>query len=378
MKRTLFFVINQDPTDESAHSLYVTRHLASLGRTCPPGCGVTLVCPSKSRSEEIASRHQLDNVTVTTLPSLRRRHGGFGLHINAVFHHAAWRFLRTHAGSHDVVATASFPALFEFLGSRFRRQPKRPRLVYEIHQLERLSRPADHPKCRRELAALACADGLLVTTIPLEKIAHGLFPATPISRTGLAASYRAVRPRTRSDDGAFRIGYFGSISPEQGVPWLVSNWPYVRAVHKNLELHIYGRARRGETLPLALPVNGLFVHSTVPSDEVPQRCEELDALVIPALDQGHRSAIAFTKVYDDVGLALPLIASDLPTIREVVRDDVEALLFAPGDTAAFSEQLGRLIANPLLAKNLHAACIERAASLTWDARAARWWEAVMP
>ena len=378
MKRTLFFAINQDPMDESAHSLYVTRHLASLGRTCPPGYGVTLVCPSESRGDEIASRYQLDNVTVVTLPSLRRRHGGFGLHINAIFHHAAWRFLRTHAGSQDVVATASFPALFEFLGSRFRKRPARPRLVFEIHQLERLSRPTDHPKCRSELAALTCADGLLATTMPLEEIVRGLFPATPIARTGLAASYPAVRPRTRSDDAAFRVGYFGSISPEQGVPWLVSNWPRMRGVRKNLELHVYGRARRGETLPPASLKEGLFVHSAVPSDEVPQRCAELDALVIPALDQGHRSAIAFTKVYDDVGLALPLIASDLPTIREVVRQDVEALLFPPGDVAGFSEQLDRLIADPRLANNLHAACVERAANLTWDARAARWWEAVMP
>lgn len=378
MKRTLFFVINQDPMDESAHSLYVTRHLASLGRVCPLRHSVTLVCPSASRGEEIALRYQLENVTVKTLPSVRRPHGGFGLHINAVFHHAAWRFLRQHASSPDVVATASFPALFEFLGSRFRRQPKRPQLVYEIHQLEQLSRPADHPKCRSELTALARADRLLATTIPLEEIARGFFSTTPIFRSGLAASYASVRPRSRSDEEPFRVGYFGSISSEQGVPWIVSNWPRVRGLRGNLELHIYGRARRGETLPPASPNDGLFVHPTVPSDEVPRCCEELDALVIPALEQGHRSAIAFTKVYDDVGLGLPLIASDLPTIREVVRHDVEALLFPPGDVEGFSEQLQRLIADPRLAENLRAACVQRATGLTWDARAARWWEAVTP
>lgn len=378
MKRTLFFVINQDPMDESAHSLYVTRHLASLGEVCRPGHAVTLVCPSDSRPEDISRRYHLGHVTVETLPSLRRRHGGFGLHINAVFHHAAWRFLRQHASAQDVVATASFPALFDFLGTRFRRQPQRPQLVYEIHQLERLSRPPEHPKCQSELTALAHADHLLTTTIPLEKIARSFFPKTPISRTGLAASYAAVTPRVRGENQSFRIGYFGSISPEQGVPWLVANWPRVRDKFENVELHIYGRARRGEALPSALPSGGLFVHSSVPSDEVALRCEELDALVIPALDQGHRSAIAFTKAYDNVGLALPLIASDLPTIREVVSHNVEALLFSPGDLDGFLEQLRRLIADPQLGKNLRAACVERAKSLTWDARAARWWEAVMP
>jgi glycosyltransferase involved in cell wall biosynthesis len=112
----------------------------------------------------------------------------------------------------------------------------------------------------------------------------------------------------------------------------------------------------------------------VPSNEVPLACQKLDALVIPPLDMAHRAHIAFTKAYDYAGLALPILASDLPTIREVLEPETHALYFAPGSSEGLAEAIQRLSENPELRRMLTANLKDRAAFFSWDNRALRWWE----
>jgi glycosyltransferase involved in cell wall biosynthesis len=372
MKRRLFFVVNQDPWDGSAHGLYCMRHLRALAESAPDGWSIVFVCPSRVPEDFVLP----PNIEVVGLPSLRRGSNILGLHMNAVFHWAAWDFLKKNARHGDIVATASFPRLFAFLASRFRKQAARPKLVYEIHQLECLSLPPEHEKCRLEFDALALADRLLTTTGPLEAILRQQFPNKPCKRTGLACGYAPVEIKPHLPGQPFRVGYFGSVSPEQGIPWLVESWPVIRQNNPNLELQIFGRTRRGEIAPETDSDQGIFVFSPVPPDELPTRCLDLDALIIPALDRGHRSSIAFTKAYDYVGLALPIVACDLPTIREVLRPEIEALLFPPGDIRALQDSLRRLIDDVSLRQHLHTACVVRASELSWTSRAGQWWSAI--
>ena len=88
----------------------------------------------------------------------------------------------------------------------------------------------------------------------------------------------------------------------------------------------------------------------------------------------HRAHIAFTKAYDYAGLALPILASDLPTIREVLETETHALYFAPGSREGLAEAIQRLSANPDLRRMLTANLKERASFFSWDNRARRWWE----
>ena len=56
----------------------------------------------------------------------------------------------------------------------------------------------------------------------------------------------------------------------------------------------------------------------------------------------------------------PIVASDLPGYRRVARPDVDALLTAPGDTAALAAALKRVLADPDLAGSLRASGNARA------------------
>jgi glycosyltransferase involved in cell wall biosynthesis len=72
----------------------------------------------------------------------------------------------------------------------------------------------------------------------------------------------------------------------------------------------------------------------------------------------------------------PIVASDLPTVREVLGDGDDALLVPPEDPAALAAAIRRLLVNPGLADRLRRAAFEQVRAYTWDARAARIIEAL--
>jgi glycosyltransferase involved in cell wall biosynthesis len=377
MRHRVFFLLNQDPLDESAHALYCVRHVISLARNAPKDWSVVLVHASFSKERDILRLHDCESITnleFQGLPSLRRVSGGCPLHINAIFHWAALAYLRATTHTGDIVSTASFPEMFRFLAPYLLSARNRPRLVYEVHQLEMLTRDQGHRKCRREFEALGFADHLMTTCLPLEKILAENFPSIPCENIGLAATYPSVLSAPIQSE-ALRIGYFGSISKEQGIPWIIENWNSICALsNQKHELHIYGRTRRGEVMPSGAGEHGIHIHEPVPSNEVPLACQKLDALVIPSLDMAHRASIAFTKAYDYAGLALPVIASDLPTIREVLEPEKHALYFTPGSAEGLASAIQRLFEKPALREIMTAALKERAAFFSWKNRARRWWD----
>jgi phosphatidylinositol alpha-mannosyltransferase len=64
---------------------------------------------------------------------------------------------------------------------------------------------------------------------------------------------------------------------------------------------------------------------------------------------------------------VPVVATDIPGYREVAHDGVDALLVPPGDPAALSAALTRVLDDPALAERLVAAGETRSAEFGWDA-----------
>lgn len=70
--------------------------------------------------------------------------------------------------------------------------------------------------------------------------------------------------------------------------------------------------------------------------------------------------------FEALELGLPLIASDLPCLRELLRDGESALMFPPGDAVELANALRRLWTEPALAATLRHGALERAARFpTW-------------
>ena len=87
----------------------------------------------------------------------------------------------------------------------------------------------------------------------------------------------------------------------------------------------------------------------------------------PAISARYTSPL---KVFEAKAVGLPLVVSDLPSLRDVLGES-EARFVAPDDAAALAEGLGALLEDAPAREGMAAAQLERAAEHTWDARAQR-------
>jgi glycogen synthase len=67
----------------------------------------------------------------------------------------------------------------------------------------------------------------------------------------------------------------------------------------------------------------------------------------------------------------PIVCTDLPSSREILRDRETALLVPPGDAPALAGAIRQLLDDRCLAERLARAAFEESLRFSWDARAAR-------
>ncbi len=110
----------------------------------------------------------------------------------------------------------------------------------------------------------------------------------------------------------------------------------------------------------------------IPYAQVARELQQAAVAIVPLPDEP--VARLFTsplKLFDYMAAGTPIVASDLPSVREVLRDGENALLVPPGNAGAFAAAIERLLAEPALARCLASQARADVAQHTWDARAAR-------
>ncbi|HZO25936.1 MAG TPA: glycosyltransferase family 4 protein [Chloroflexota bacterium] len=108
----------------------------------------------------------------------------------------------------------------------------------------------------------------------------------------------------------------------------------------------------------------------VPYDRVPDALAAATVALLPLPDEP--VARLFTsplKLFDYMAAGVPIVASDLPALREVLRHEENALLARPGDPEAFADAVRRLLADNELAVRLGRQARADVAGYSWDARA---------
>lgn len=106
----------------------------------------------------------------------------------------------------------------------------------------------------------------------------------------------------------------------------------------------------------------------LPHEKIPFYLRSADVLVIPNSGRDEDSA-RFTsplKLFEYMASGTPIVASDLPSLREIL-DDRTARLVTADDPTAFAEGLRRVLAGEGVALALRAR--ERVAAYSWNARA---------
>lgn len=88
----------------------------------------------------------------------------------------------------------------------------------------------------------------------------------------------------------------------------------------------------------------------------------------PAISSRYTSPL---KVFEAMAAGLPMVASDLPSLREVLTHDVDAWLVPPDDSRALAAGIRRLADDAALRERLSKSFAQRSPQHTWDARAKR-------
>jgi glycosyltransferase involved in cell wall biosynthesis len=97
-----------------------------------------------------------------------------------------------------------------------------------------------------------------------------------------------------------------------------------------------------------------------------------DVLVLP--NRGTAVSARYTsplKLFEYLAAGRPIVASDLPALREVLRDNENARLVPPDDPRALADALLAVSRDPALAVRLARGAFDTAAEYSWDRRAAR-------
>jgi glycosyltransferase involved in cell wall biosynthesis len=77
------------------------------------------------------------------------------------------------------------------------------------------------------------------------------------------------------------------------------------------------------------------------------------------------------KAFEAMAVGLPLVASDLPSLREILLDERHAVFVKPDSEAALAEGIAELIGSRELRESMATHGRSRTADISWDARAER-------
>ena len=188
------------------------------------------------------------------------------------------------------------------------------------------------------------------------------------------AEHRSLVPRAAAPYVPV-VAYAGHLYPWKGVDILLEALALVPearglVVGGHAEEPDLGRLKaHAERLGIASRVE--FAGIVEPS-RVHAFLQQADILVLP----NPASAIStrFTsplKLFEYMSAGRAIVASDLPSIREVLHHEVDGLLVAPGDPRAFAAAIDRLVAQPGLAARMARAAFDAARGYSWERRAER-------
>jgi len=110
----------------------------------------------------------------------------------------------------------------------------------------------------------------------------------------------------------------------------------------------------------------------VPHRDIKKYLKEANVGVIPLTDNVmSRYFTSPLKMFEYMSAGVPIVASDLPTIREVLTDHENAILVKPGDSKDLAQGIMELLDDRELVNKLSKKAYEDVKQYSWDMRAER-------
>lgn len=372
MTRVLYtaFDLVPSPKGASTHITYVLRGLVAAGYH------VHLLTPGDGR---LPAEDSYEGAQVTRVPP----NGETNFLSRAVAFGQAVRDHLAAAPPYDVVHFRSIWGGLQLVQAR---ALHRYRTLFEVNGLHSIELKYHYPALQstplmakireQELATLGQSDAIIcpsdVTRAYLVSLGVPRSAATVIPN-GVNAREFAPTPLPPADEHIPTLLYIGTLADWQGLEVLLAAVPFVLA-ECQVQVRIVGRGRSRQRKLLARQIRKLglegyvSVEPAVPHHEVPALIAAADVCIAPLAlnDRNVTQGCCPIKVLEYMASGRPLVASNLPVVRELAREEVDALLFAPGDPADLARQVLRVLRERALAEYLAAnAAVRAQVRFTW-------------
>lgn len=319
---------------------------------------------------------QHENLRIHPVPMLRREGNRFlRISWDGVFLLASWIKIRglLRKKAYDGIFTRHLkPAAFLLSFKNYFRLP----LIFEAHEIFYLTTEKKEKVNKikgQESKIYSRLGGIVSITQGLaDKLREAFSIRVPIEviPDGVNLNFYFGTPQRPSND---KIVYIGQLYPWKGTGTLVEAMQYL----PRGELHLVGgseeRIRKLRQTALHLGIEGrVFFHGQVPPHDVRKHLATASVAVLP-LTQDLISA-SFTsplKLFEYMAARTPIVASNLPSTREILIHGVNAFLVQPDDPQALANGIQQVLADHEMASRLAARAYEDVLSYSWDRRAER-------
>ena len=296
-------------------------------------------------------------------------------------------YVLAHVRNAPPYAVAHFRSIWSGFSLAEERQRHGYRLVYEVNGLASVEMGYHFPGLRgsallgkiqeRELAALGMADVVIcpshVTRAYL--VSLGVPPQRiVVIPNGVDGDLFRPEPVVRRDETP-TILYVGTLADWQGLATLIEATSLV-LTQRPVRLRILGQGRKRQRKALTRQIRKLgleervILSGPVSHAQVPDAIGKAAVCVAP-LGYNERNVVQGCcpiKILEYMACGRPIVAANLPVVRELVRPDRDALLFTPDDPADLARAIQAVLEDPGLAIRLgESAATHVRAHFTWQA-----------
>jgi glycosyltransferase involved in cell wall biosynthesis len=211
--------------------------------------------------------------------------------------------------------------------------------------------------------------GLIDHLIPISRSAADALVAAGADETRIFVSpsgvelgaFQRIPPFDIEALGNPRIVYLGRISKDRGLDIL-----------SHIAQADLGRVLLVGDCDDPVPDHPALQHQpSVPHREVARLYGESELVILPYQDDlSHADAISPMKLFEAMAAERPIIASDIPPLREILQSGRNAILADPKDPKSWVQAIHKLRDNPDLARHLARQAREDARPYSWANRAA--------
>ncbi|MCB1889287.1 MAG: glycosyltransferase family 4 protein [Rhodocyclaceae bacterium] len=158
---------------------------------------------------------------------------------------------------------------------------------------------------------------------------------------GVSDDFLAIPGRT-APSADLRLLFVGSLIPRKSP---MTTLDALAALPAGTSLRFVGEGPEQGALERAISERGLARRVEIlpfqPAETLPDLMAEADILILSSFTEGRPNVVV-----EAFAAGLPVAASDIPGVRELIGDDERGVLFPPGDAAALAQAVRTLAAPP--------------------------------